>query len=126
MYKNKVEIPPLLMQDDTLALRKCGYQATKMNNFLNNQTNIMGLQFGKDKCVKMHIGKRHNKDMCVECKVDAWTDVVIIHEDGTHELKDKYIGKDIMNIVHEKKYLGDIISEDMKNQKYIREKQIEL
>ena len=42
-----------------------------MNNVLNNRTNIMGLQFGKDKCIKMHIEKRHNKDMCVECKVDA-------------------------------------------------------
>ena len=39
---------------------------------------------------RLGLGKRHNKDMCVECKVDAWTDVVITHKDGTHELKDKY------------------------------------
>ena len=122
MYKNKVEIPPLLMQDDTLAVSKCGYQTTKINSFLNTRTNVMGLQFGKDKCIKMHIGKRHNQDICVECNVDAWTDVVIDHKDGTHELKDKYIGKEIMKTVHEKKYLGDIISDDMKNHKNIKEK----
>ena len=58
----------------------------------------------------------------MECKVNAWTDVVITHKDGTHELKDKYIGKDSMNTVHEKKYLGDIISDDMKNHKNIKEK----
>ena len=66
IYKNKVEIPPLLMQDDTLDISKCGYQTAKMDNFLNNQTNIMGLQFGKHKFIEMHIGKSHNKDMCVE------------------------------------------------------------
>ena len=71
MYKDKVEIPPLLMQDDTLAISECGYKTVKMNNFLNNHTNIMGLQFGRDKCVKLHIGKTRQKDVCPECKVDA-------------------------------------------------------
>ena len=37
MYKNKVEIPPLLMQDA--------------------------------RYVKMHIGKKHNKDKCSDCEV---------------------------------------------------------
>ena len=57
MYKNKVEIPPLLMQDDTLAVSQCGNKTIQMNNFLNTHTNIMGLQFGRDKCVKLHVGK---------------------------------------------------------------------
>ena len=35
MYKNQVEIPPLLMQDDTLAVSECGYKTVRMNNFLN-------------------------------------------------------------------------------------------
>ena len=35
--KNKVEIPPLPMQDETLAISKCGYQTAKVNN----QTNIV-------------------------------------------------------------------------------------
>ena len=122
MYKNKVETPPLLKQDGTLAVSKCGYQTLKVNNFLNTRTNIMGLQFGKDKCVRMHIGKRQNFDICGECKVDAWKDEVITHMDGRHELQDKYAGEDIMKTVHDKKYLGDIISDDMNNHKNIKEK----
>ena len=59
LYKNQVIIPPLTMQDDTLGISKCGFQSMEMNNFINTRTNIMGLQFGRDKCVKMHIGKKH-------------------------------------------------------------------
>ena len=29
MYKNKVQIPPLMMQDDTLAISVCGFRTTK-------------------------------------------------------------------------------------------------
>ena len=54
--------------------------------------------------------------------MDAWTDEVITHKDGRHELQDKYSGEDIMKTVHDKKYLGDIISDDMINCKNIKEK----
>ena len=64
MYKNQVEIPPLLMQDDTLAVSECGYKTIRMNNFLNTQTNIMSLQFGRDKCVKLLLAKQKIM-MCV-------------------------------------------------------------
>ena len=64
MYKNKVPIPPLAMQDDILGISLCGYKSTLMNKFLNTRTNLMNLQFGSEKCVKMHIGKNHNKDIC--------------------------------------------------------------
>ena len=70
IYKNKVEIPPLMMQDDTLTVSTCGIKTLKMNNFINTQTNLMGLQFGKKKCVKMHVGKKYNADICMDCKVD--------------------------------------------------------
>ena len=71
LYKDKVVIPPLMMQDDTLGVSQCGYRL--MNNFLNTQTNIMGLQFGRSKCEKMHIGKKKvNVDICAEFEVDAW------------------------------------------------------
>ena len=48
----------------------------------------MGLQFGTDKCVKLHVGKTIQKDMCTECKVDAWKDELLKHEDGHEELHD--------------------------------------
>ena len=58
LYKDKAVIPPLMVQDDTLGVSKCGYRGRLMNNFLNTQTNLMGLKFGKSKCDKMHIGKK--------------------------------------------------------------------
>ena len=45
LYKNRVVIPPLMMQDDTLGVAQCGFKGRKMNNFLYTKTNIMGLQF---------------------------------------------------------------------------------
>ena len=46
-YKNKGIIPPLMMQDDTLAVSVCGVKTMRMNNFINTRTNIIGLQFKK-------------------------------------------------------------------------------
>ena len=33
MYKDKIPIPPLIMQDDTLGISLCGYKSKQMNNF---------------------------------------------------------------------------------------------
>ena len=57
MYKGQVKIPLILMQDDTLAISEYGFKTLKIYNFLNTDTNIMGLQFGRDKCVKLNVGK---------------------------------------------------------------------
>ena len=66
LYKNKIVIPPLTMKDDTLGISFCGYKSRKMNNFFNTRTQIMRLQFGSEKCEKLHIGKEHvNKDICL-------------------------------------------------------------
>ena len=115
MYKNMVEIPPLVMQDDTLSVSECGFKTTKINSLINTRTKIMGLQFGIDKCVKMHIGKNENLGICAECKVDVWKDDIVKHMGEHDQLQDKYVGEEVMKIVHEKKYLGDIFSDDMKN-----------
>ena len=60
MYKDKVPIPPLIMQDDTLTKRACGIKTQSMNTMINPCSNVMELQFGSDKCVKLHTGKNHN------------------------------------------------------------------
>ena len=121
MYKDKIPIPPLMMQDDTLGISMCGHKSKQMNNFLNTRTNIMNLQFGKDKCEKIHIGKRHNKDICPTLEVDSWKEV-LEGSVGRRELNDVYDGKKAMKEVSEKKYLGDIISDDGKNQKNIKDR----
>ena len=122
MYKNKIPIPPLMMQDDTLDINECGFKSKEMNNFLNTRTNIMNLQFGSDKCEKVHIGKKLNKDVCPTLLVDSWKEVVEENGDGKQTLKDIYDGKKIMKEVTEKKYLGDIISNDGKNDKNIKDR----
>ena len=73
LYTNKVVIPPLTKQDNTLSVSERGLKSRKMNNFLNTRTKIMGLQSGSQKCEKMHIGKkRFNSDICVDFEVDIW------------------------------------------------------
>ena len=93
-----------------------------MNNFLNTMTNNMNLQFGSDKCEKVHIGKKLNKDVCPTLSVDCLKEVVEENGDGKQTLKDIYDGKKIMKEVTEKKYLGDIISNDGKNDKNIKDR----
>ena len=86
------------MQDDTLGISLCGYKSQKMNAFMNTQTNLMGLQFGRDKCQTMHIGRRPRKSaFCKDSKFDAWEDIVV-----KDELIDKYVGKEVMKRVEEK------------------------
>ena len=122
MYKDKVEIPPLTMQDDTLGISVCGFRSKQMNMFLNTRTNIMNLQFGSDKCDKMHIGKQHKKYICPALSVDSWKEVLEENDKNQKILKDSYDGKKEMKDVLEKKYLGDIISSDGKNKKNIKDR----
>ena len=93
-----------------------------MNTMINTCASIMGLQFGSEKCVKIHIGKNHNIDICGKGKVDAWVDEVNISEEGEDTLIYKYIGKVDMKNVEDKKYLGQILSNDLKNDKNINYK----
>ena len=122
MYKNKVPIPPLIMQDDTLTISTCGTKTKQINSLVNTRAIIMGLQFGKGKCVKMHIGKNHNSDLCGKGRVDYWEDKVVENEEGHCLLEDVYAGEVETETVDETKYLGSVISSDVKNDKNIKDK----
>ena len=55
---------------------------------MNKRANIMGLQYGRDKCEKMQIGKRHrNPDLCKEGKEDGWKDIIIKDMGGDANLE---------------------------------------
>ena len=122
MYKKNVAIPPLIMMDDTITVSTCGNESRKISNLINTQTNIMKLQFGADKCVKLHVGKTHNTDKCAKPKVDVWKDVIKTNDDGRDELVDEYGGKTEIKEVKDKKYLGEILTSDNKNEKNIKDK----
>ena len=67
----------------------------KTNDFLITRTNIPGLQFGRDKCEKMHAWKKSkNSNTCVDFKVDAWKNEIF--KDEHDALIDKHIGKEIL------------------------------
>ena len=51
-----------------------------------------------------------------------WKDVVVFNEKGEAELKDVHEGKVEMKKVKEKKYLGEVITEDNKNDRNITDK----
>ena len=81
----------------------------------------MGLQYGRDKCVKMHVGKKQSEVKCVDVSVDAW-DEKVVEESNEYKIIDEHIGKETMKNVSVKKYLGDIVSQDLKNKINIKEK----
>ena len=118
--KNTCQYPtlPLSMVDDLLCISKCGIDSVLLNAFINLKTNSKKLQFGEDKCFKMHVGS--NKTICPDLKIDKWSTV---HEDkdsnSESSLNDVYDGKHLIEERKNEKYLGDIIDSNGKNYKNI-------
>ena len=73
LYKNVARVLPLAFVDDLSGISKCGFESISLNIFLTTQIELKKLRFhvadkkGKSKCVKMHIGKKH--DLCPTLKV---------------------------------------------------------
>ena len=117
-YKDEVPVPILTMVDDALAITECGFKTTMMNSYLNTKTKIKKLQYGVDKCFKMHVGKQCNSDICPDLHVDSWKMKTVNEvETGGNKLVDEYTGLHEMKEVETEKYLGDVISSDGKNLK---------
>ena len=108
------------MIDNTLGISVCGYQTNQLSEFLNRRTNMMNLQFGCTKCDKLHIGKKQNDDICPTVTIDSWKEEISEEDGGAKKLEDIFEGKEAMNEVKMKKYLGDIISKDGTNRENIR------
>ena len=118
-----MSVPPLVMQDDTLGIPSCGFKSKKMNSFMNMRANIMGFQLGRDKCEKMHIGKKKiNRDICIDGKADAWKDTILKDDLGQYTIVDKHVGKEVMKNVKENTYLGQIIPSNGKHEKNLQDK----
>ena len=82
----------------------------------------MGLQFGSEKCVRMHIGKKHKEENCTKVEVDSWKEDVFTDETGKGVMIENHEGKVEMKSVPETKYLGEIISNDAKNERNLKMK----
>ena len=71
-YKGKVPIPPLGLVDDLFTISTCGFKTSMLNNFINSKTAMKRLQFGTEKCIKLHIGKSCNETLCRDLFVGGW------------------------------------------------------
>ena len=69
-YRNIVPVPPLSMIDDLLCISNCGINSILMNSFINTKSSVKKLQFGVEKCHKIHCGK--NRTICPPLYIDSW------------------------------------------------------
>ena len=116
-YKDSVGIPPLGMVDDLIAVAECGTESLLLNSFINAKTNVKKLQFGIDKCHKIHIGANHQK--CPELFIDKWEEIENVDSVEVHD-----VCKDVskINETKQEKYLGDLICDNGKNAKNIAQR----
>ena len=119
-YKGVVGVPPLAMVDDLACISVCGLETVQMNGFLNAKTNIKKLQFGEDKCHRMHIGRQNS--YCPDLFIDQWKVKTITgEEDGIIDDKiDSFVGDYRMKDSDEEKYLGDLLTSDGSNTNNIK------
>ena len=121
LYRGEVEIPPLSMVDDVLCVSECGFKTSMAHGYMKMKTDSKKLQFGSDKCKKLHVGKMYDDFKCQTLKVDNWKEVEIKNEEtGIDEIEDFVEGEEEMKVKNEEKYLGDVISTDGRNIKNIK------
>ena len=102
--EKRVQILPLGMVDDLLAVSSCGHQSVATNTYLTTQCELKKLRFhipdekGKSKCHQMHVGKE--SVICLDLKIHGH----------------------LMEKVQTDSYLGDIISQDGSNSYNIKDR----
>ena len=79
----------------------------------------MNLQFCRDKCEKMHIGKDLDENICTKFEEYTWKDTLKKNMNEDEEVIDEYDGKRNIKIESEKKYVGDKVTNNVKNDKNI-------
>ena len=122
MYVNPmyVDIPPLAMLDDLISISECGHKTAMAHSYIKFKTSSKKLQFGSQKCKKMHIGKTKEEYKCLPVFVDNWTEVIEECDGGKMKIKDVCDGEEIMEEKDDERYLGDVISKDGRNIKNIQ------
>jgi hypothetical protein len=89
LYRGEVEIPPLSMVDDVLCVSECGYKTTMAHAYISLKTDSKKLQFGAQKCKKLHVGKFKEDFKCQSLKVDNWKEVEIKNDEfGIDDIRD--------------------------------------
>ena len=108
------------MVDDLICVSECGYKTAMIHSFIKLKTESKKLQFGAEKCKKLHVGKLCGEFKCQELYIDNWKEVLIKNsDDGKVRIEDCLVGEEVMEEKSEEKYLGDVISNDGSNLKNI-------
>ena len=115
-YKGVLDIPPLGMVDDLLCVSECVHETSMINAFINHKTHSRKLQFGPDKCKKLHIGKTKEKFFVGGWKMKNTKNI----NTGVEETVETFEESEQIKDVEQEKYLGDIISIDGKYTKTIQ------
>ena len=120
-YKGEVDIPPLSMLDDLISISECGHKTYMAHSYIKCKTSSKKLQFGAEKCKKMHIGKTLDEYKCQPLFVDKWVEKEVEDcDNGKIRVEDSCHGEDLMENKNDEKYLGDVVSKDGRNIKNIQ------
>ena len=112
LYRDEVKIPKVGFVDDILDINKCGEATLNMNKYTKDQMNRRKLQLSNDKCARMHIkGKGEKEVNCEKVMIDKWK-IEKEKKNETIELKDVHKGEVQINTVEEYLYLGDLVRSD--------------
>ena len=99
-------------------ISNCGIDSVLMNGFINSKTNQKKLQYGVEKCHKMHVGSKNH--LCPDLFIDSWeVKSVDALDTGVSSLVDSFTGSSLVECSDYEKYLGDIICKDGSNTKNI-------
>ena len=102
-------------------ISECGHETAMVNAYINHKTSSKKLQFGTEKCKKLHVGHTKEEFKCQDVRVENWTELEMKNDiSGEMEMKDTFAGEFVMENKEEEKYLGDVISNDGRNVKNIK------
>ena len=94
-----------------------------MNQYINLKTATKRLQFGTEKCIKMHIGKSGSDILCKDCYVGNWkVDVNTDPDTGKCSQADSFTGNVKMKMKEEQLYLGDVIDSSGSHTKNVQQR----
>ena len=105
-YKGYVPVGILGQIDDIIGVSEAGYKAHQLNSSLNVKTADKYLQFGRDKCGAMVVGKKQDIFHIPNMHTDTWD---VKHDTGG-TLVEVFSGKLPMNMSDDLTYLGVILS----------------
>ena len=93
------------MFDDLIGITEAGHKKTQVNTFVDVKAADKDLQFGSEKCMSMIVSKRNTYSFHTPAlSVDSWK---IKH--GEHgDIKETYIGKEIIQNEDSLMYLGHV------------------